>query len=128
MINRFCGHTLPNENGTIISSHNTLYLWFHSDNSISHNGFTLHWNSIDPVCGGILENNYGTITSPGSPGRYPPNRDCFWRITVAASKRIQFHFGQLMLEQNCQNDYVEVNISWINYNSAIKYFIYNRKK
>ncbi|TGZ53188.1 Cubilin [Temnothorax longispinosus] len=108
LINRFCGHELPNGNGTIISSHNTLYLWFHSDNSISHDGFTFHWNSIDPVCGGVLENNFGTIMSPGSPGKYPPNRDCFWRITVAASKRIQFHFGQLMLEQNCQNDYVEI--------------------
>ncbi|XP_012062648.1 PREDICTED: cubilin [Atta cephalotes] len=107
MINRFCGHTLPNENGTIISSHNTLYLWFHSDNSISHDGFTFRWKSIEPICGGVLENNYGTITSPGSPGRYPPNRDCFWSIIVAASKRIQFHFGQLMLEQNC-NDYVEI--------------------
>ncbi|XP_011637168.1 cubilin-like [Pogonomyrmex barbatus] len=108
MINRFCGHTLPNQNGTIISSHNTLYLWFHSDNSISHDGFTLHWSSIDPICGGVLEDNYGTIISPGSPGRYPPNRDCFWRITVAETKRIQFHFGQLMLEDNCNNDYVEI--------------------
>lgn len=117
MLNRFCGQTLPNGNGTIISSHNTLYLWFHSDNSISHEGFTFHWDSIDPICGGVLENNYGTITSPGSPGRYPPNRDCFWRISVDDSKRIQFHFGQLLLEQNCKNDYVEVNISWFNYNA-----------
>lgn len=111
MINRFCGQTLPNGNGNIISSHNTLYLWFHSDSSISNDGFTFHWNSIDPVCGGVLEDNYGTITSPGSPGRYPPNRDCFWRISVAPSKRIQFHFGQLMLEEHCEADYVEVNSS-----------------
>ncbi|KAL0113327.1 hypothetical protein PUN28_012468 [Cardiocondyla obscurior] len=108
MFNRFCGDTLPNGNGTIISSHNALYLWFHSDSSISHDGFTFHWDSIDPICGGILEDNYGTLTSPGSPGRYPPDRDCFWRISVSPSKRIQFHFGQLMLEQNCQNDYVEI--------------------
>ncbi|XP_039305004.1 cubilin isoform X2 [Solenopsis invicta] len=108
MINRFCGNTLPNGNGTIISSHNTLYLWFHSDNSVSHDGFTLRWNSINPICGGVLEDNYGTIISPGSPGRYPPNRDCFWRISVATSKRIQFHFGQLMLEENCQKDYLEI--------------------
>ncbi|EFN89302.1 Cubilin, partial [Harpegnathos saltator] len=110
MINRFCGETLPNGNGNIVSSHNSLYLWFHSDGSISHDGFTFHWNSIDPICGGILENDYGTITSPGSPGRYPPNRDCFWRIFVPESKRIQFHFGQLMLEEHptCQNDYLEI--------------------
>ncbi|EFN66210.1 Cubilin [Camponotus floridanus] len=108
MINRFCGQTLPNGNGNIISSHNTLYLWFHSDSSVSNDGFTFHWNSIDPVCGGVLEDNYGTIMSPGSPGRYPPNRDCFWRISVALSKRIQFHFGQLMLEEHCEADYVEI--------------------
>ncbi|XP_050461753.1 cubilin-like [Cataglyphis hispanica] len=108
MINRFCGHALPNGDGNIISSHNTLYLWFHSDSSISHDGFTLHWNSIDPVCGGTLEDDYGTITSPGSPGRYPPNRDCFWRISVEPSKRIQFHFGQMMLDEHCDADYVEI--------------------
>ncbi|XP_029168402.1 cubilin-like [Nylanderia fulva] len=108
MINRFCGPALPNGNGNIISSHNSLYLWFHSDSTISHDGFTFHWNSIDPVCGAVLEDNYGTITSPGSPGRYPPNRDCYWRISVTPSKRIQFHFGQLMLEENCEADYVEI--------------------
>ncbi|KAH0948163.1 hypothetical protein HN011_006977 [Eciton burchellii] len=110
MINRFCGDTLPNGNGNIVSSHNTLYLWFHSDSSVSHDGFSFLWNSINPVCGGILENSYGTITSPGSPGRYPPNRDCFWTINGAPSKRIQFHFGLLMLEEHptCASDYLEI--------------------
>nr|XP_012218853.1 PREDICTED: cubilin-like [Linepithema humile] len=108
MINRFCGSTLPNGNGNIVSSHNALYLWFHSDNSVSSDGFTFHWNTINPVCGGVLEDNYGTIASPGSPGRYPPNRDCIWRINVADSKRIQFHFGLMMLEENCEHDYVMI--------------------
>ncbi|KAK2582771.1 hypothetical protein KPH14_005036 [Odynerus spinipes] len=110
MIGRFCGHTLPNKNGNIVSSHNSLYFWFHSDSSIAHDGFTLHWNSIEPVCGGFLEDNYGTITSPGYPGRYPPNRDCSWYIMVPEGKRIQFHFGQLMLEEHasCQYDYIKI--------------------
>ncbi|XP_076628821.1 cubilin [Colletes latitarsis] len=110
IIGRFCGNKLPNGNGTIISTHNTLYLWFHSDSSVSHDGFALHWNSIEPVCGGRLTDDYGTISSPGSPGRYPPNRDCFWSINVNPTKRIQFHFGQLMLEEHptCQSDYLEI--------------------
>ncbi|KZC14141.1 Cubilin [Dufourea novaeangliae] len=110
MIGRFCGNTLPHENGNIVSSHNSLYFWFHSDSSISHDGFAFHWNSTSPICGGTLTDNYGTVSSPGSPGRYPPNRDCYWQIAVEPSKRIQFHFGQLMLEEHptCENDYLEI--------------------
>ncbi|XP_078037937.1 cubilin [Augochlora pura] len=111
MIGRFCGNTLPNGTGNIISSHNSLYFWFYSDNSISHDGFAFRWDSIPPICGGSLTDDYGTITSPGSPGRYPPNRDCFWHIVVQPSKRIQLHFGQLMIEEHptCENDYLEIS-------------------
>ncbi|XP_033347146.1 cubilin [Bombus vosnesenskii] len=111
MIGRFCGNTFPLKNGNIVSSHNSLYFWFHSDNSISHDGFAFEWNSIEPVCGGTLTNDYGTISSPGSPGRYPPNRDCYWTITVKSSKRIQIHFGQLMLEEHpsCEADFLEIS-------------------
>lgn len=65
---------------------------------------------MEPVCGGTLEGDYGTVSSPGSPGRYPPNRDCYWMIEVRYGKRIQFHFGQLMLEEHptCGSDYLEV--------------------
>ncbi|XP_076766726.1 cubilin [Xylocopa sonorina] len=110
MIGRFCGKTLPHGNGNIVSSHNSLYFWFHSDNSISHDGFMFRWNSTTPVCGGTLRDDYGTISSPGSPGRYPPNRDCYWQISVKPSKRIQIHFGQLMLEEHptCEADFLEI--------------------
>lgn len=112
MIGRFCGNALPNKNGNIVSSHNALYFWFHSDSTVAHEGFALHWNTIDPICGGIFEEDYGTITSPGYPGRYPPNRDCYWYISVREGKRVQLHFGQLMLEEHttCKYDYVEVRI------------------
>ncbi|XP_076174105.1 cubilin isoform X2 [Ptiloglossa arizonensis] len=110
MIGRFCGNGLPHGTGNIVSTHNVLYLWFHSDNSISQDGFAFHWNSISPVCGGHLTDDYGTISSPGSPGRYPPDRDCYWTLNVKPTKRIQFHFGLLMLEEHptCQNDYLEI--------------------
>ncbi|KAH0568173.1 hypothetical protein KQX54_019308 [Cotesia glomerata] len=109
-IGRFCGKNLP-MNGNIISTHNSIYLWFHTDSSISRTGFSLHWNSIPPVCGGHLhENEHGTISSPGSPGRYSPNRDCIWYISVRTGKRIQFHFFTVMIEEhpNCDMDYLEI--------------------
>lgn len=112
MIGRFCGDTFPHENGNIVSSHNSLYFWFHSDNSVSHDGFAFEWNSVKPICGGSLTDDYGTISSPGSPGRYPPNRDCYWEISVKSWKRIQIHFGQLMLEEHptCGADFLEVSV------------------
>lgn len=134
MIGRFCGSTLP-KGGNIISTHNLLYFWFRSDNTTSHEGFELTWNSIDPskscfssaffdekeifrylfnifeVCGGELSvTSHGTISSPGSPGNYPPNRDCLWILMAPAGKRLQFHFFTMQLEahENCDYDYLAV--------------------
>ncbi|XP_046466404.1 cubilin [Neodiprion pinetum] len=106
MIGRYCGDHLPNGTGTIISSRHTLYLWFHSDHSISDDGFTLQWNSITPLCGGEIIGEHGTIRSPGSPGKYPPNRDCDWHVETSPGKKIQFHFYSMALEQhpNCDHD------------------------
>lgn len=65
MVGRFCGDKLP-KGGNFISSQNSLYLWFRSDNSTSHDGFELTWESIDPACGGDIDaNTHGTIASPG---------------------------------------------------------------
>ncbi|CAG2066790.1 unnamed protein product, partial [Timema podura] len=47
MIGRYCGDKLP-KNGTIISTHNYLYLWFRSDYSRVGEGFELTWNSTEP--------------------------------------------------------------------------------
>lgn len=110
-IGRFCGDKFP-KGGNIISSHNQLYLWFRSDNTNAHEGFELSWESIDPVCGGeISVETHGTIASPGSPGNYPPNRDCQWFITAPPNKRIQFLFFTLMIEahETCNFDYVEIH-------------------
>ncbi|XP_046744297.1 cubilin [Diprion similis] len=106
MIGRYCGDHLPNVTGTIVSSRHTLYLWFHSDHSISDDGFTLQWNSITPLCGGEIIGEYGTIRSPGSPGKYPPNRDCDWHVETSPGKKIQFIFYSMALEErpNCDHD------------------------
>ncbi|KAG4066297.1 hypothetical protein HA402_000521 [Bradysia odoriphaga] len=110
LIGRFCGIKLPKD-GNFTSTTNTLYLWFRSDNSSSHDGFELNWSSIDPICGGTFEvDSHGIIASPGSPGNYPSNRDCEWDITAPFGKRIQFQFFTMQLEahETCQYDYVAI--------------------
>lgn len=64
------------------------------------------------VCGGDINvESHGVISSPGSPGNYPPNRDCIWKLRAPPSKRIQLHFFTLQLEahETCQYDYLAVS-------------------
>lgn len=109
-LGRFCGTKLPLD-GNIITTHNMIYLWLNTDSSMAKTGFSLHWNSIEPVCGGLLTAEHGTVSSPGSPGRYSPNRDCIWEISVHPGKRIQFNFFTVMFEihPKCNQDYFEIN-------------------
>uniref|UniRef100_A0A182RN21 Cubilin n=1 Tax=Anopheles funestus TaxID=62324 RepID=A0A182RN21_ANOFN len=110
IIGRFCGNELP-RGGNFQSTHNMLYLWFRSDNSTAHDGFELQWKSINPVCGGrILAVSHGIITSPGTPGNYPPNRDCKWYLQAPQGRRIQFTFFTMKIEahENCNYDYVQI--------------------
>lgn len=110
LVGRFCGDEFP-MGGNIVSSHNYLYFWFRSDSTVNGPGFSLHWNSIDPVCGGeVNATSHGVIASPGSPGKYPPNRDCYWHLTTAFGKRISLHFFTLDIEShpNCSFDFVAI--------------------
>ncbi|XP_031624566.1 cubilin homolog [Contarinia nasturtii] len=111
MIGRFCGQNLP-KGGNIISTQNMLYLWFRSDNSTTDGGFELKWNSTEPVCGGnVAIKSHGIISSPGSPGNYPPNRDCIWKLAAPENSRIQLHFFTLQLEPHasCNYDYLAIH-------------------
>ncbi|KAI8440547.1 hypothetical protein MSG28_001789 [Choristoneura fumiferana] len=110
LIGRFCGNVFP-KGGNIISSHNYLYFWFRSDSTVAKDGFSLHWNSILPFCGGEIDaTKHGRISSPGSPGTYPPNRDCYWHLQTTPGKRIQLHFFELDIEihANCTYDYIAI--------------------
>ncbi|KAJ6642438.1 Cubilin like, partial [Pseudolycoriella hygida] len=110
MIGRFCGSSLP-KGGNFVSTTNMLYLWFRFDNSSARDGFELEWESVDAVCGGRFEvDSHGTISSPGAPGNYPPNRDCDWIILAPFGKRIQFQFFTMQLEEheNCAYDFVAI--------------------
>nr|XP_020470999.1 cubilin [Monopterus albus] len=107
MIGKYCGENNPQE---LFSSHNSLYFWFRSDHSISAGGFTIAWQSRDPVCGGELTAPYGNINSPGYPGNYPPSRDCYWAVAVQPGLLITFAFGTLSLEHHpdCNFDFLEI--------------------
>lgn len=115
IIGRFCGTHKP-RGGNIISSSSDLYLWFRSDNSTAKAGFELEWNSVPPQCGGIIEfDSHGTLSSPGSPGNYPKNRDCQWHLKAPNNKRIKLTFFSLQIEKHdsCNFDYLEVSVSLI---------------
>lgn len=45
---RYCGTSLPGDNGTIITTHNVVYMWFRSDHSVAGNGFNFTWNATAP--------------------------------------------------------------------------------
>uniref|UniRef100_A0A8C4D9G2 Cubilin n=1 Tax=Dicentrarchus labrax TaxID=13489 RepID=A0A8C4D9G2_DICLA len=107
MIGKFCGQNNPQE---LYSSHNSLYFWFRSDHSVSAGGFTVAWQSQEPVCGAELTAPYGNINSPGYPGNYPPSRDCYWTVTVEPNLLITFAFGTLSLEHHpdCNYDFLEI--------------------
>ncbi len=48
MIGKYCGTTAPGDNGNLNSTHNQIYLWFHSDNSVNADGFKVTWQAADP--------------------------------------------------------------------------------
>ncbi|XP_020662303.3 cubilin [Pogona vitticeps] len=107
MLGKYCGSSQPE---VLFSSHNSLYFLFHSDRITNGKGFTVHWESQEPECGGELNNAYGSINSPGYPGNYPPNRDCYWKLSTNPGLLITFAFGTLSLEHhdNCSKDYLEI--------------------
>ncbi|KAM4028087.1 cubilin isoform 1-T1 [Anomaloglossus baeobatrachus] len=121
MLGKFCGNTIPEE---LFSSHNALYLWLKSDHKFNNGGFRINWESRDPVCGGQISEPYGSIYSPGYPGNYPPNRDCYWTISVDPGLFITFAFGLLSLERHdsCQNDFLEIKDGLLSHDPVIGKF------
>ncbi|XP_038611222.1 tolloid-like protein 1 [Tachyglossus aculeatus] len=66
--------------------------------------------SCDAACGGLLSKLNGTITTPGWPKEYPPNKNCVWQVVAPTQYRISMKFEFFDLEGNevCKYDYVEV--------------------
>uniref|UniRef100_A0AAY4DT21 Metalloendopeptidase n=1 Tax=Denticeps clupeoides TaxID=299321 RepID=A0AAY4DT21_9TELE len=66
--------------------------------------------SCEAACGGILSKLNGTITTPGWPKEYPPNKNCVWQVIAPNQYRISMQFEAFELEGNevCKYDFVEV--------------------
>lgn len=71
----------------------------------------------------MLTANFGLITSPGYPHKYPANRNCTWYIYGAAGKRVHliFHLIQIENHSNCSQDYLEVFDGLSGKNSLVKF-------
>ncbi|KAK0134700.1 Dorsal-ventral patterning tolloid-like protein 1 [Merluccius polli] len=66
--------------------------------------------SCEAACGGLLSKLNGTISTPGWPKEYPPNKNCVWQVVAPTQYRISMQFEIFELEGNevCKYDYVEV--------------------
>ncbi|KAM6215214.1 cubilin [Rhynchocyon petersi] len=106
-LGRFCGSSPPQE---LVSSDNALFFHLYSEHFRNERGFIVRWETQQPECGGVLTDDYGSITSPGYPGNYPSGRDCVWKVISSPDHLITFTFGTLSLEHhdNCNNDYLEI--------------------
>uniref|UniRef100_A0A8C3YL53 Cubilin n=1 Tax=Catagonus wagneri TaxID=51154 RepID=A0A8C3YL53_9CETA len=106
-LGRFCGSSPPHE---LRSSDNALYFHLFSEHLRGGRGFTIRWETQQPECGGILTGTYGSLKSPGYPGKYPPGRDCVWKVITSPDLLITFTFGTLSLEHHddCSKDYLEI--------------------
>ncbi|XP_069504454.1 cubilin [Ambystoma mexicanum] len=107
VLGKFCSNTIPHPMDT---SDSFAYVKLVSDGSGSASGFRLHFEASTEECGGDLNADTGTITSPNYPNLYPHNRVCEWRITVPVGRRVTFAVNDMRIqdEQNCDHDYVAV--------------------
>uniref|UniRef100_A0A673JBD6 Metalloendopeptidase n=1 Tax=Sinocyclocheilus rhinocerous TaxID=307959 RepID=A0A673JBD6_9TELE len=66
--------------------------------------------SCEAACGGFITKLNGSITSPGWPKEYPPNKNCIWQLVAPTQYRITLLFDVFETEGNdvCKYDFVEV--------------------
>uniref|UniRef100_A0A4W5NC55 Metalloendopeptidase n=1 Tax=Hucho hucho TaxID=62062 RepID=A0A4W5NC55_9TELE len=62
------------------------------------------------ACGGFITKLNGSITTPGWPKEYPPNKNCVWQLVAPTHYHITLLFDVFETEGNdvCKYDYVEV--------------------
>ncbi|KAM4635166.1 bone morphogenetic protein 1-like isoform 2-T4 [Polymixia lowei] len=62
------------------------------------------------ACGGFITKLNGSLTTPGWPKEYPPNKNCVWQLVAPIQYRITLLFDVFEIEGNdvCKYDYVEV--------------------
>ncbi|CAL1576609.1 unnamed protein product [Knipowitschia caucasica] len=109
-LGRFCGRSAP---PSITSTDSLLTLLFVSDNSLSVEGFSARYVSLNATtdCSEAFTSPTGTFSSPNYPSYYPTGRDCFFTITVQMNLQIMLNFTDFELEgshTSCSFDFVEI--------------------
>lgn len=92
---KFCGsHETGMQKFNFVSRTNEALLRFHSDFSITGDGFSLNWKAVD-ISGcpkQTLTAKQGTLTSPNYPDYLLPHLDCAVTIQAPPGKRIWLEF------------------------------------
>ncbi|XP_039470178.1 bone morphogenetic protein 1-like isoform X2 [Oreochromis aureus] len=67
-------------------------------------------HTCETACGGFITKLNGSITTPGWPKEYPPNKNCVWQLVAPIQYRITLVFDVFETEGNdvCKYDFVEV--------------------
>lgn len=55
---------------------------------------------VSAACGGYITKLNGSITSPGWPKEYPPNKNCIWQLVAPSQYRITLLFDLFETEGN----------------------------
>lgn len=65
------------------------------------------------ACGGFITKLNGSITSPGWPREYPPNKNCIWQLVAPTQYRITLLFDVFETEGNDVRFGVMLNEQWV---------------
>lgn len=113
-----CGQRPPSNPLSVVSSSNILLINFIADSFVQKPGFEVQYKTIPKTkalqCGGNLNKDEGTFTSPLHPSFYPPAMDCKWTIKVGAGKKVRVRFNLFRMKEpgvdvrRCHKDYVEI--------------------
>nr|XP_033775279.1 suppressor of tumorigenicity 14 protein isoform X2 [Geotrypetes seraphini] len=114
---QLCGSYPPSYNLTFLSSQNIMLVTLTSDAHGRYPGFRAEFFQLPKtsLCGGLLQQENGTITTPYYPAHYPPDIECIWDIQVPNNKNVKVRFKIFYVADpgismgSCTKDYVEIN-------------------
>jgi len=110
LLKNLCGSSLPE---SIRSTGYVMYLYvkFAADTSVGKQGFSAKFEHALPTqCGGVLNMEKGTLSSPNYPQRYPNKMVCTWQIMVPYGNLVDLTIESFELESHrqCGHDYLEI--------------------
>jgi len=94
-----------------VSAGTVMYLVFHTDYSVTLDGFSLHYEAIADCGDLIVEAGNGDLPSVNYPNQYPNFVDCSWTITAQEGMVIHINITSFDVEyeDTCDYDYVELS-------------------